>query len=127
MTSEPTFDLDAAGLRADGPDLLAGVEVLARKLEISLPKATSVQRRSRRMFSKDKIVATIEVRLGTTRYGVQVDGEQVSADRQQEVRGVVIKREQLELAAWVDALTAQLREHAADSAEARAALERLVG
>jgi hypothetical protein len=127
MMDEPTFDLDAAGLRADGPDLLAGVEVLARKLEISLPKATIVERRSRRMFSKDKVVAAIEVRLGTTRYGMQVDGERVSADRQQEVRGVVIKREQLELADWVDALTAQLREHAADSAEARAALERLVG
>ncbi len=127
MTSEPTFDLDAAGLRADGPDLLAGVEVLARKLEISLPQATSVQRRSRRMFSKDKVVAAIEVRLGTVRYGVQVDGEQVSADRRQEVRGVVIKREQLPLAEWVDALTAQLREQAADSAQARAALERLVG
>jgi len=127
MTSEPTFDLDAAGLRADAPDLLAGVEVLARKLEISLPQATSVQRRSRRLFSKDKVVAAIEVRLGMTRYGVQVDGEQVTADRQQEVRGVVIKREQLELADWVDALTAQLREHAADSAQARAALDRLVG
>ena len=127
MTDEPTFDLDAAGLRADGPDLLAGVEVLARKLEISLPKATSVERRSRRMFSKDKVVAAIEVRLGTTRYGVQVDGERVSADRQQEVRGVVIKREPLELAEWVGALEAQLREQAADSADARAALERLVG
>ncbi|MEA2220983.1 MAG: hypothetical protein QOJ35_3609 [Solirubrobacteraceae bacterium] len=123
---EPTFDLDAAGLRADGPELLAGVEVLARKLEISLPRATSVQRRSRRMFSKDRFVATIEVRLGTTRYGMRVDGDRVEADRQQEVRGVVIKREPLELGAWVGALEAQLREQAVDSAEARAALERLV-
>jgi hypothetical protein len=123
---EPTFDLDAAGLRADGPELLAGVEVLARKLEISLPRATSVQRRSRRMFSKDKIVETIEVRLGTTRYGMRVDGDRVEADRQQEVRGVVIKREPLDLGEWVGALEAQLREQAEDSAEARAALERLV-
>jgi hypothetical protein len=126
MTDEPTFDLDAAGLRADGPELLAAVEVLARKLELSLPRATTVQRRSRRMLSKDKVVESIEVRLGTTRYGVRVDGEQVSADRQQEVRGVVIRREPLELADWVVALEAQLREQAADSAEARAALERLV-
>jgi hypothetical protein len=127
MTDEPTFDLDAAGLRADGPELLAGVEVLARKLELSLPRATTVQRRSKRMFSKDKVVASIEVRLGTTRYGVQVDGERVSADRQQEVRGVVIRREPLELGDWVGALEAQLREQATASAEARAALDRLVG
>ena len=124
---EPTFDLDAAGLRADGPELVAAVEVLARKLEISLPRATSVQRRSRRMFSKDKVVESIEVRLGTTRYGLVLDDDRVTADRQQEVRGVVIKREQLEVADWITALTGQLREQAADSAEAREALERLVG
>lgn len=124
---EPTFDLDAAGLRADGPDLLSGVEVLARKLELSLPQSTIVQRRSKRMFSKDKLVATIEVRLGTTRYGVQVDGARVTADRQQEVRGVVIKREPLELGDWVTAIELELREQAAGSADARAALERLVG
>ncbi|HEX4363656.1 MAG TPA: hypothetical protein VHZ75_03840 [Solirubrobacteraceae bacterium] len=127
MTDEPTFDLDAAGLRADGPELLAGVEVLARKLELSLPSATTVQRRARRMFSKDKVVASIEVRLGTTRYGVQLEGARVTADRQQEVRGVVIRREPLELADWVGALERELREAAVDNAEARAALERLVG
>jgi hypothetical protein len=126
MMDELSFDLDAAGLRADGPDLVVAVEVLARKLELSLPKATTVQRRSRRMFSKDKVVESIEVRLGTTRYGLTLDGEDVCADRQQEVRGVVIKREPLDVADWVGALTAQLREQAADSAEARTALERLV-
>jgi hypothetical protein len=122
-----TFDLDAAGLRADGPELIAAVEVLARKLEISLPRATTVRRRSRRMFSKDKVVEAIEVRLGTTRYGLEIDGERVSADRANEVRGVVIKREQLDVADWIGALAGQLREHAAESAEAREALERLVG
>ncbi|MEY2513059.1 MAG: hypothetical protein QOJ89_417 [bacterium] len=127
MTDEPTFDLDAAGLRADGPDLLAGVEILARKLELSLPHATSVRRRSKRMFSKDKVVESIEVRLGATRYGLRVDDGRVAADRQQEVRGVVIRREPLELGDWVGGLAEQLREQAADSAEARVALERLVG
>ena len=127
MSDEPTFDLDAAGLRADGPQLLAGVEVLAHKLELSLPSATTVRRRSKRMFSKDKVVESIEVRLGAARFGVQVDGDRVSADRRQEVRGVVIKREPLELAERVRALEDELRELATDSAEARAALERLVG
>ena len=127
MTDEPTFDLDAAGLRADGPELLVAVEALARKLELSLPQSTRVQRRSRRLFSKDKVVSSIEVRLGTTRYGLQVAGHDVAADRRQEVRGVVIKREPLDVAGWLTALEEQLREQAADSAEARAALERLVG
>jgi hypothetical protein len=127
MDDEPTFDLDAAGLRADGADLLVGVEVLARKLENALPQSTAVRRRSKRLFSKDKVVEGVVVTLGTMRYGLEVTGHGVAADRQQEVRGVVIKREPLELADWVDALTAELRELAQDSAEARAALERLVG
>jgi len=127
MDDEPTFDLDAAGLRADGADLTVGIEVLARKLEDALPQATRVRRRSKRLFGGDKVVDSIEVRLGTTRYGLQVDGQSVTADRQQEVRGVVIKREALELADWVSALTGELREQAQDSAQARSALERLVG
>jgi hypothetical protein len=127
VPGDPTFDLDAAGLRADGPELLAGIEVLAHKLELSLPAATAVQRRSKRLFSKDRVVRSIEVRLGTTRYAVQVDGERVTADRAQEVRGIVIKREPLDIAAWVGALESELREQAVDSAEARAALDRLVG
>jgi hypothetical protein len=86
-----------------------------------------VQRRNKRLFGGGKVVERVEVRLGTTRYCLQVDGHNVSADRSQEVRGVVIKREPLDLAGWVNALTGELREQAADSAQARSALERLVG
>jgi hypothetical protein len=127
MDDEPTFDLDAAGLRADGADVAVGVEVLARALEEALPQATRVKRRSKRLFGGDKVVESVEVRLGTTRYGLEVDGHTVSADRRQEVRGVVIRREPLELSQWVDALTGDLREQAANTAQARLALERLIG
>jgi hypothetical protein len=127
MADDSTFDLDAAGLRADGPELLAAIEVLARKLELSLPQSCFVARRRTRMFSKERAVEAIVVTLGTTHYGVEIHGDHVHADRRQEVRGVVIKRESLELADWIDALTAELREVAAGSAEARAALEKLMG
>jgi hypothetical protein len=127
MTDEPSFDLDAAGLRADGAALGTSVEVLAVKLEDALGPACVVERRSRRLFSKDKVVEGLEVTLGTTRYTLTVDGAQVDATRAQEVRGVVIKREPLTLQAWLDALMGELREQATDSAQARAALERLLG
>jgi hypothetical protein len=127
MDDEATFDLDAAGLRADGADLATGVEVLARKLEDALPQWTRVRRRSTRLFGGDKVVESIEVRLGKTRYGLQVDGHDVTADCQQEVRGIVIKREQVEVADWVTRLTDELREQATGSAEARSAFERLMG
>ncbi len=118
------FDLDAAGLRADGADLAAYVEVLARKLEDALPRQTQVRRRSKGLLSREKVVDTIEVTLGEFRYTLARDGR---AARAKEVRGVVIKREDLELEAWVGGLAGELRELAAGSAEARAALERLVG
>lgn len=127
MDDDLEFDLDAAGLRADGAELLTGIEVLARKLEEALPQATRVQRRNKRLFGGGKVVQRVEVRLGSSRYELDVDGERVAAQRSQEVRGVVIKREELELAGWIAALTGELREQAADSTQARTALERLVG
>ncbi len=127
MSDEPTFDLDAAGLRADGAAVGTSVEVLAVKLEDALGPACVVQRRSRRLFSKEKVVEGMEVTLGTTRYALTVDGARVEATRAQEVRGVVIKREPLGLQDWLDALAGELREQAAGSAQARDALERLLG
>jgi hypothetical protein len=126
MTDEPFFDLAAAGLRADGADLAIGIEVLAHKLEIALPHETRVERRSKRLFSKEKLVEAIEVTLGESRYALRVRGGRVDASRAQEVRGVVIKREPLELNAWLEALAAELSELATTSAAAREALARLV-
>ena len=121
-----SFDLDASTLRADGADVAVFVEVLAAKLEAALPAETEVRRRAKGFLSREKAVEAIEVTLGDQRYRLRRD-RAVTATREQEVRGVVIKRQPLELDAWVAALTAQLRELAADNAAARAALERLVG
>jgi hypothetical protein len=126
MSGEPSFDLDAAGLRADAAGLSTDVEVLAAKLEDALPRQTSVDRRAKGLFSREKRVRRVEVRLGTRRYALDVAGEAVDAGCEQEVRGVVIKREALDLAGWVTRLTEDLREQAASSADARAALDRLL-
>ena len=122
--AEDSFDLDAAGLRADGADVTTYVEVLARKLEDALPRQTVVRRRSKGLLSREKVVDTIEVTLGEHRYALNRDGE---ATRAKEVRGVVIKRESVGLDEWVGGLAEQLRELAASNAQARDALDRLVG
>jgi hypothetical protein len=126
MSDLPSFDLDAAGLRADGRDLTAGVDVLAVKLEAALPSQCHVERRSRSLFNREKVVEAIEVRLGEARYSLRLHRGRVETSRDKEVRGVVIKREALGLAEWVAGLEADLREQAETSAAARAALERLV-
>lgn len=127
MDEDRGFDLDAAGLRAGSADLATGIEVLAAKLEDALPAATVVRRRSRSLFSREKVVEEIEVALGDWRYGLRMERGRVEASRQQTVRGVVIRREPLDLDSWLAAMAAELREQAATSEQARAALERLVG
>ena len=121
------FDLDAAGLRFDGADIVAYVEALAHMLERALPAQTDVKRRSKRMLSREKVVETIEVTLGDHSYALRLYGHRVQASRGKQVRAVTIRNESLELDAWLRELGEELRARAAESAEARAALERLVG
>jgi hypothetical protein len=117
------FDLDAAGLRADAADLKTYIEILARKLELALPAQTTVQRRSKGFLSREKVVESITVALGDFVYELQADGR---ASRAKAVRGITIKTEPLEPDDWVRALGGELSARAGESAEARAALERLV-
>jgi hypothetical protein len=122
-----SFDLDAAGLRVDTADVAAYVEALAHKLEIALPGQTTVQRRSKKFLSREKVVESIQVQLGDHNYALQAHGHRVQASRGKAVRNVTIRNEPLELDDWVRALAGDLRARAAESAEARAALDRLVG
>jgi hypothetical protein len=126
--SDEDFDLSAAGLRADGADLRISVEVLASKLESSLPGRTRVERHGGGLLGRgEKRVRRLNVDLGGSAYQLMLDGERVEGFRERRVGGISIKREPLDPNEWVAALTAELREEAQRSAEARTALERLVG
>ena len=128
MSAEDDFDLSAAGLRADGSELRISVAVLASKLESSLPTRTRVERRGGGLLGRgEKQVRRVEVSLGETSYELIVEGDRVQGSRERKVGGIAIKREQLDPSQWVSELAAQLREEAERSAEARAALEKLVG
>jgi hypothetical protein len=122
----PEFDLHAAGLRADGADVMRDVEVLADKLERALGDRCTVGRRRKGMFSGDRRVETVAVDLGGNAYRLQSDGRRVTATRGKAVGGVTIKRDDLELDAWLQALAADLRAEAGSSQAARDALTRLL-
>jgi len=124
---DQSFDLAAAGLRSDGRDVVTFVELLAGKLEAALPADTVVRRRKKGLFSGARAVESIAVALGEHRYELALHGRRVEATRAREVRSIVIKREPLELDAWVLELTRQLQAEAAESERARTAFERLVG
>lgn len=126
--SADDFDLSAAGLRADGSDLRISIEVLASKLESSLPGCTRVERRGGGLLGRgERRVRELRVSIGDTSYELTVGSERVEGFRKREVGGIAIKREPLDPGEWVSALAADLREEAQRSAEARAALERLMG
>ena len=122
-----SFDLAAAGLRLDDADVAGSSEVLAAKLEAALPGRVSVRRTGGGLLGRGRrSVRELRVRLGACTYELVIEGERVRASRGREVGGIAIKREELEPARWLAALTEDLREEAQRSSEARAALERLL-
>lgn len=128
MSDEETFDLAAAGLRADGAELRISLEVLAHKLEGALPHETHVERRGGGLLGRgEKRVREIRVELGDCVYRLALAGGRIGGFRERKVGGISIKREPLPAEEWVAALTEQLRDEARRDAAARAALERLVG
>ncbi len=128
MDSEETFDLAAAGLRADGTDLRISVEVLASKLEQALPGRCRVERHGGGLLGRgEKRVRHLAIDLGGSTYELRVAGERMEGFRERQVGGISIKRETLTPDHWVAALTAELQTEAQRSAQARSALEGLLG
>jgi hypothetical protein len=126
--ADDSLDLSAAGLRSDGANLAVSIEVLAAKLEQALPGHTQVERRGGGLLGRgEKRVRQVQVELGSTRYQLTVSGDRVEGFRERQVGGISIKREPLAPEEWVAELTRELREEAQRSAEARDALERLLG
>ena len=125
--SEPLrMEMFAASLRADSTDVKAFLEALATKLEGSLPNQTVVTRHSS-LFSREHPVKEIIVTLGEYQYRISRERQgPLVALRAKVVRGIVLKTEQLSVEQWIDDLAGALAQTAAQSAQARAALERFL-
>ena len=125
--SEPLrMELFAASLRADITDVKAFLEALASKLEGSLPTQTVVTRQSG-LFSREHPVKEIAVTLGEYQYRISRERQgALVALRAKVVRGIVLKTEQLPVEQWIEELAGALAEIAAQSTQARAALERFL-
>ena len=125
--SERRFDLAASSLRADASDARALAEALAAKLGEALPDQTRTRRRGGRLLSRDKRLESVEVQLGEETFVLSLSGEKAETSRAKTVRGVVIKRQELPLDAWLEALSDALGAEAQRSEAARLSLERLLG
>jgi len=119
-------ELFAASMRADNTDIKAFLEVLAVKLEGSLPEHTKVTRQGS-LFSREHPVKEVKILLGEYEYriGRERQGPLVAV-RANVVRGIVLKTEQISVERWIEELSEALARVAAQSAQARVALERFL-
>ena len=126
MAGPDDLDLVAASLRADAGDLEAFVEALAVKLEAALPDQVEVERRGGGLLGGRKRVRRIEVTLGDQRYEAEPERGRVTCRRRSVVRGIALKTQELDLDAWIAALSQDLVEEADRSERGRQALARLL-
>jgi hypothetical protein len=125
MSTMGDLDLVAASLRADATDLDAFVEALAVKLEGALPGQVDVERKGG-LLGANKRVRRIEVALGDQRYELEFERGRVTCRRRSVVRGIALKTQELDLDAWIAALSQDLVEEAERSERGREALARLL-
>jgi hypothetical protein len=125
MAGEPDIDLVAASLRADAADLEAFVEALAAKLEAALPDQVQVERRGG-LLGGNKRVRRIEVTVGDQRYEAEHDRGRLTCRRRSVVRGIALKTQELDLDAWIAALSQDRLEESERSERGRQALARLL-
>src|SRR5881396_3375542 len=120
------MELLAASLRADSTDNKAFLEALATKLAGSLPNQTTVIRHSS-IFSREHPVKEITVTMGDYQYRIGREKQgPIVTQRAKVVRGIVLKTEQIPMDQWIDELADALTHEAANSAQARIALERFL-
>ena len=123
--SSTDFDLVAASLRADSADLEVFVEALAQKLTQSFPGHVKVERR-KSLRPGAKPVRRITAELGDDRLELETENGRVACRRRELVRGIALRSEELDLGAWIDALSRALVTEAEHSERGRTALQQLL-
>jgi hypothetical protein len=117
------LDLVTSALRADAGDVDVFFDVLVAKLQQALPEQVEVRRGG--FLGRGKPEA-VTVTLGDRRYDAERERRRVVCRRRTIVRGIALKSEDLDVGAWVDALSADLVDEAARSERARSALQGLL-
>jgi hypothetical protein len=120
------LDLLAASLRSDAGDAGTFVETLATKLEDALPGRVKVER-GRRGLLGPKVVTKIALDAGEQRLELtRGAGDAVETRAARISGGIVLKRETLDIDAWLIALGQALAAEATRNERTRLALERLL-
>jgi hypothetical protein len=124
-------DLVAAAIRADTADLDSYHRVLSSTVAGLLPVGMVEVDRERsmkdRMAGREGKATSIRIRVGDLTLELSSRHGGLVATSAREVRGVVISRQEISVAEWTQLLAQHLAKLAAQSAEARSALAKLLG
>jgi translation initiation factor IF-1 len=124
-------DLVAAAIRADTSDLDAYHRVLSATVSDMLPAGMVEVDRERsmkdRMAGREGRATSIRIRLGDRTLELVAQRGRLVATAAREVRGVVISRQEISVAEWTQLLAQYLAQLAAENADARLALSKLLG
>jgi hypothetical protein len=116
----------AAAIRANSSDLQTFMEVLATKLEGSLPNQTQVVRQSR-FLSREHPVKEIKIVLNDHHYRVYKEQQgTLITETVKVVRGIALKTEQIPMEQWIEELATALAQESTHSSAARLALEQFL-
>ncbi len=127
MSSEQSFNLPAAALRADQEELESSVEVLATTLEQALPRLVSVERRKVGGFRSKRIEARrILVTLGDDRLEMLRSESGLRWSVHKVVRGITLSRKELSASDWLSELIAAVTRSGEVQERDRLALEGLL-
>ena len=102
------IDLQAAWIRRSSADIQAFVEGLAARLEGDLPGQVDVVRKRDGLFAKTSHVHSLVVRTENFHYMLDKQTSGVRTVRARVVGGVILKRDDMSLAAWMENLLAEL-------------------
>ncbi len=125
-----SLDMVTAALRADSADVAIYARVLTESLGDALPPGWVTIDRDRtvsdRMRGRPGQVSKITVRMGELVMTLGVERGAPVAEISREVRGVVLSRQPVPVAAWAQELARALVAHAEQNAATAAALRKLV-
>lgn len=116
------FDLHAAFLRHAQSDIKSFLEAFATMLEQSLPGRVEVRRKKDSFFGKTQHVVGITIHLGSNLFVLENTGKGLHLSRCNEVRGIVLKTEELPLRDWLAGLNNELGTLSAGMDDAQASL-----
>ena len=107
-------------------DARSFLPLLAVVMEGAMPEDTEVERKGA-LFSKEKHVRKVTINSGQYVYTIEDPGNgRLAAMRVQTVRGIILKREEMHIDAWLAALAADITEHAKTNERAFFALQNMV-